>query len=129
MIGMLGLRRLLLFSLIAAIACGCAARHDIQPAFASPDSGIHGRLLATTRSAGGIVEVAGATRGRVNVTTADETQQVATVDTDSAGNFEIGLRPGKYFVYTEPIDGMFYGRKVAVAPRQMTNLDLRLPPQ
>lgn len=119
----------MLFCLFGVVVSGCAARHEVQPAFASNDSGINGRLLATTRSAGGIVQVAGATRGRVNVTTADETQQVATVDTDSAGNFEIGLRPGKYFVYTEPIDGMFYGRKVAVAPRQMTNLDLRLPPQ
>lgn len=125
---MLGSRNLLLLSLLAAIICGCATRHDIQPAFASSDSGIEGRLVAT-KSADGTVEVAGAARGRVNVTTADETQQVATVDTDSSGNFEIRLRPGKYFVYTEPIDGMFYGRKVAVAPRQMTNLELRLPPQ
>ncbi|HEY2107397.1 MAG TPA: hypothetical protein VGH29_16485 [Candidatus Binataceae bacterium] len=73
--------------------------------------------------------MAGATRGRVKVTTADETQEVATVDTDSGGNFEIRLRPGKYFVYTEPLDGMFYGRKVAVTPDQMTKLELRLPAQ
>jgi hypothetical protein len=125
--GMLGSKKLLLLFL-AAIICGCAAQHDVQPLFASSDSGIHGRLVAT-KSAGGTVEVAGAARGRVNVATADETQQVATVDTDSDGNFEIGLRPGKYFVYIEPIDGMLYGRKVAVAPRQMTELELRLPPQ
>lgn len=121
-------RKFLLLSLVLAIGYGCAARHDIQPGFASGNSGIHGRLV-NTRSTGGEVQVAGAARGTVKVTTADETEQVATVDTDSNGNFEIGLRPGKYFVYTEPLDGMFYGRKVAVTRDQMTNLELRLPAQ
>ena len=124
MMGMLGSKELLVLFL-AAMICGCAARHDVQPSFASSDSGIHGRLVAT-RTDGGAVEAA---QGRVNVVTADETQEVASVDTDSSGNFEIGLRPGKYFVYIEPIDGMLYGRKVAVAPRQMTELELCLPPQ
>ena len=117
-----------MISLLLIFSYGCAARHDIQPAFASSNSGIEGRLV-TTKSSGGEVQVAGTTRGRVKVTTADETQEVATVDTDSGGNFEIGLRPGRYFVYTEPLDGMFYGRKVAVAPAQMTKLELRLPQQ
>jgi hypothetical protein len=125
---MTGSKRFLLLSLLLAISYGCAARHDIQPAFASSNSGIQGRLV-TTRSTGGEVQVAGSARGTVKVTTADETQQVATVDTDSGGNFEIRLRPGKYFVYTEPLDGMFYGRKVAVTPDQMTKLELRLPAQ
>jgi hypothetical protein len=125
---MTGSKRFLLLSLLLEISYGCAARHDIQPAFASSNSGIQGRLV-TTRSTGGEVQVAGSARGTVKVTTADETQQVATVDTDSGGNFEIRLRPGKYFVYTEPLDGMFYGRKVAVTPDQMTKLELRLPAQ
>ena len=125
---MIGSRKYLLLSLLLAISYGCAARHDIQPAFASRNSGIQGRLV-TTKSTGGEVQVAGTARGTVKVTTADETQQVATVDTDSGGNFEIGLRPGKYFVYTEPLDGMFYGRRVAVTPSLMTKLELRLPAQ
>lgn len=125
---MTALKKLLLLSMLGAFFLGCATRHEIEPAYASSSSGIRGRLVTTT-SSGGAVSVAGSTRGRVKVTTADETRQVATVDTDSDGNFDIGLRPGKYFVYTEPMDGMFYGRKVAVAPSQMTNLELRLPRQ
>jgi len=127
MMRMPGSKNLFLLFLVAII-CGCAAEHDVQPSFAANDSGIQGRLVAT-KSTDGTVEVAGAARGRVNVATADQTQQVATVDTDSDGNFEILLRPGQYFVYTEPIDGMLYGRKVAVEPRRMTDLELRLPPQ
>jgi hypothetical protein len=124
---MFGWKVLLLF-LLAVLACGCATRHDVAQSFASGDSGIDGHLVAT-KSDGGSIEVAGGARGRVNVTTADETTQVATVDTDSGGNFEVGLRPGSYFVYTEPMEGMLYGRRVAVAPHQMTQLELRLPPQ
>jgi len=118
----------LVLPLIALLACGCAAQHEVQPAFAASDSGIDGRLV-TTRSVGGEVEVTGSGRGTVKVTTADQTRQVATVDTDSGGNFQIGLRPGRYFVYTELFDGMLYGRRVAVQPRQITHLEIRLPPQ
>lgn len=114
--------------LAAALLCGCAAQHDVQPEFAAAGSGIDGRLV-TTRSAAGEVQVTGTARGTIKVTTADQTQQVATVDTDSNGNFEIGLRPGRYFVYTELFDGMFYGRRVAVQPGQMTPVEIRLPPQ
>jgi hypothetical protein len=105
--------------LLALTICGCAVRHDIQPAFASPDSGIRGRLVSTT----------GPASGTVNVTTADQKEQVATIDTDSGGDFAVGLRPGKYYVYTQTFEGMFYGRRIAVAPRQMTYMELRLPPQ
>jgi hypothetical protein len=118
----------MLLYLAALLLFGCAAQHDIQPAFVSGDSGINGRLV-TTRSSGGEVQVTGTTRGTVKVTTADETQQVATVDTDSNGNFAIGLRPGRYFVYTELFDGMFYGRRVSVEPGQMTPVEIRLPPE
>ncbi len=119
----------IIFALVtAALFCGCAAQHDVQPAFAAANSGIDGRLV-TTRSAGGEVQVTGTARGTVKVTTADQTQQVATVDTDSNGNFEIGLRPGSYFVYTELFDGMFFGRRVAVQPARMTPVEIRLPPQ
>jgi hypothetical protein len=124
---MFGLKNVLLLFVLAALTCGCATRHDVEQSFASSDSGINGHLVAT-KSDGGNIEVAGGARGRVNVTTADETTQVATIDTDSTGSFEVGLRPGRYFVYTEPEDGMLYGRKVAVAPHQMTQLELRLPP-
>jgi hypothetical protein len=123
-----GSTKFLFVLFLATIMCGCAARHEIQPAFASADSGIHGRLV-TTNSEDGTIEVAGPASGTVKVTTADQTQQVATIDTDSGGDFEIGLRPGKYYVYTEPLEGMLYGRRVAVAPRQMTYMELRLPPQ
>jgi hypothetical protein len=126
--GMLGSKNFLFVFVLATSVCSCAARHDIQPAFASNNSGIHGRLV-TTRYEGGKVEVAGPASGRVKITTADQTQEVATIDTDSGGDFEVGLRPGKYFVYTEPFEGMFYGRRVAVEPRQMTYLELRLPPR
>jgi|SRR5579885_2006778 hypothetical protein len=128
MSGMRGWRNLTLLAVVAAIVCGCSARDDVQPDFTSTDSGIEGHLVATT-SVGGKVTVAGAARGTVNVATADKNRQVARVDTDPNGNFEIHLRPGKYFVYTEPADGMLYGRTVAVAPRQMTDLELHLPPQ
>jgi hypothetical protein len=121
-------RKLLPICLFAALACGCAARHDIVQSYAAPDSGINGHLVAT-ESADGSVKVLGGTQGRVGVTTADETTQVATIDTDSRGNFEIGLRPGSYFVYTQPMDGMLFGRRVAVAPHQMTQLELQLPEQ
>jgi hypothetical protein len=126
-IGMLGSRKFVLLVLAVAL-CGCAARNNVQPAFASGDSGIAGQLVTTSTSSNGTVQVAGAARGTVNVTTADERQQVATVDTDSGGNFQIGLRPGRYFVYTQPTEGMLYGRKVAVEPRQMTHMELQLPP-
>ncbi len=128
MTGIFRSRNLLLCWLLAAMVCGCAARHDIQAGFASTNSGIDGRLV-TTQSADGQVQVTGATQGTVKVTTADQTREVATVDTDSGGNFEIRLRPGSYFVYTQPMEGMFYGRRVAVAPSQMTHLELRLPQQ
>ncbi len=120
--------KLLLLAAATLLIYGCAARHDVQPGFASSDSGIAGQLVTTTTSSTGAVQVAGAARGTVNVTTADEKLQVATVDTDSEGNFQIGLRPGRYFVYTQPTEGMLYGRRVAVEPRQMTHLDLQLPP-
>ncbi len=127
--GMRSSRNLLLLFVLAAIIGGCAAAgYDVQPGFTSNDSGIEGRLVATT-STDGRVEVTGAARGTVNVATADKTRQVATGDTDSNGSFEILLRPGNYFVYTEPVDGMLYGRTVAVTPRQITSLELRLPPQ
>jgi hypothetical protein len=116
-----------LLLLLALAISGCAAEHQIQPAFASSDSGIDGRLV-TAKSAGGEVQVTGSASGRVKVTTADETRQVATVDTDSNGNFEVRLRPGRYFVYTELVDGMFYGRTVSVEPGQMTPVEIRLPP-
>jgi hypothetical protein len=120
--------KLLLVLLLTALITACATRHDVQPGFASSDSGIEGRLV-TTASTAGSSQITGGARGRVQVTTADQSQQVATVDTDSSGSFEIGLRPGSYFVYTEPMEGMFYGRRVAVGARQMTKLELRLPPQ
>jgi hypothetical protein len=119
-------RTLLPLSALALIVLGCAARHDVQPAFVSNNSGINGQLVST-RS--GWVQATGAARGTVKVTTADKTLQVATVDTDPEGNFQIGLRPGSYFVYTEPAEGMLFGRKVAVQPSQTTHLELRLPPQ
>lgn len=124
---MSGFTKLWGMCLFAAIFLGCATRHDVQPGFASINSGIQGHLVAT-ESKDGSVQVAGAAHGRVNVTTADQKEEVATVDTDRGGNFEIGLRPGRYYVYTEPMDGLFYGRRVAVEPRQMTQLELRLPP-
>jgi hypothetical protein len=122
------LRTFLPLSALALIVLGCAARHEIQPAFASNNSGINGQLVSTS-SGGGGVQASGAAQGTVKVTTADKTLQVATVDTDPDGNFQIGLRPGSYFVYTEPVEGMLFGRRVAVQPSQTTHLELRLPPQ
>jgi hypothetical protein len=128
MIGSFPAKILLLLSVIALVTCGCAAQHDVAPAYAASNSGIDGRLV-TTRSAGGEVQVTGSGRGTVKVTTSDQARQVATVDTDSSGNFQIGLRPGRYFVYTELFDGMLYGRRVAVQSGQMTPVEIRLPPQ
>jgi hypothetical protein len=121
-----GLFALLLLGTKFAIL-GCAARRGVDPAFTAGDSGIAGQLVRT-RLVGGKVEAIDSARGTVLVRGSDLADVAARVDTDANGGFQIGLRPGNYFVYTETQELGPYGRRVSVGPHQMTRIQLDLPP-
>ena len=113
--------------LVAGTLWGCALRNYVHPAFASQDSGITGQLVHA-RSENGKLQPSSGAAGRVMVRTADHTQLAASVDTDADGKFNIPLRPGNYFVYTEISELGVYGRNVAVHPHQLAHITVFLPP-
>jgi hypothetical protein len=113
---------------LSLLPLGCSAASQVDPAFAAGDSGISGRLMRT-RLVDGKVQATGPGRGVVLVRGANLAAVAAQAATDDDGNFQIELRPGDYFVYTETQEVGPYGRRVSVSAHRMTHIRLDLPPE